>query len=141
MAKIGIREIKIVHHENVPAVFFDKSGLHPIPYVDFLNIRFVQDTAVLTDEEVEDDNGVYHNINLTFSIRADFDFERWNLKKYKSRPLVILVETVDGKNYCIGSHKMPAYITTNTNYNKIDTREIVVTCSYKNINGLIDMEI
>lgn len=141
MAKIGIKKIMIAHHEDIPDVFFDKSGLHPIPNVDFRNINFVQDTAALTDEEVEDDNGFYHNINITFSIRVDFDYWRLALKKYKSRPLVILVKTVDGNSYCIGSHKKPAYATTNTNYNKTTTREIVVSCSYKNINGLCEQEI
>lgn len=135
MAKIGIKKIKIVEKKHVPDVFFDKSGLLDIPQVDFTDLTFVQDSASLTDELIEDDNGFLHKINLTFSMRNKLS----SIKSFENKPVVIMVCTVDGCKYIIGSKNTPAYITTNKNYNKLSVNEITVNCDYQSLYGLIEM--
>ena len=135
MAKIGIKKIMIAHHEDVPDVFFDKSGLHPIPNVDFRNINFVQDSASLTDELIEDDNGFFHKINLTFSIRCNPK----QIKPFENKPVVIMVNAVDGCNYIIGGKNTPIYITTNRNYSKLSVNEITISCNYQSLDGLTEI--
>ncbi len=134
MAKIGIKKIKIVEKKHVPDVFFDKSGLLEIPQVDFNDITFVQDSASLTDE-LEDDNGFLHKINLTFSMRNKLS----SIKSFENKPVVIMVCAVDGCKYIIGGKNTPAYITTNKNYNKLSVNEITVNCDYQSLYGLTEM--
>lgn len=135
MAKIGIKKIKIVEKKHVPDVFLDKSGLLEIPQVDFNDITFVQDSASLTDELTEDDNGFLHKINLTFSMRNKLS----SIKSFENKPVVIMVCTVDGYKYIIGGKNTPAYITTKKKYNKLSVNEITVNCDYQSLYGLIEM--
>ena len=127
MAKIGIKKIKIVEKKHVPDVFFDKSGLLDLPQVDFNDITFVQDSASLTDELTEDDNGFLHKINLTFSMRKKLSF----IKSFENKPVVIMVCTVDGCKYIIGGKNTPAYITTNKNYNKLLQKSVTYLMCYR----------
>ena len=135
MAKIGIKKLKIVEKKHVPAVFFDKSGLLDIPQVDFTDLTFVQDSASLTDELIEDDNGFFHKINLTFSIRCNPK----QIKPFENKPVVIMVNAVDGCNYIIGGKNTPIYITTNRNYSKLSVNEITISCNYQSLYGLTEM--
>lgn len=140
MAKIGIRKIKIAKKGEVSDSFFDSSGLVVQPYNKFTEINFVQDSAALSDETVDDENGTYHVVSLDFVTRSDFDEWRPLIRTYIEIPVVILVESIDGCNYVIGTNKAPAYITVNNSYKKIDSREIHTTCNYRNKYGLLEVK-
>ena len=111
MAKIGIRKIKIAKKGEVSDSFFDSSGLFVQPYQKFTEINFVQNSATLSDETVDDENGTYHIINLDFATRSNLDEWKPLIRSYIEIPVVILVESIDGSNYVIGTNKAPAYIT------------------------------
>ena len=139
MAKIGIRKIRITKKGEVSDSFFDSSGLVAQPYLKFTEINFVQDSATLSDETVDDENGTYHVINLDFATRSELDEWKPLIRSFIEIPVVILVESVDGCNYVIGTNKAPAYITVNNSYKKIDSREVLTSCNYKNKNGLLEV--
>lgn len=141
MAKIGIRKIEIAKKGDVSDSFFDQSGLVKYPYNKFTKINFVQESATLSDETVDDDNGTYHVINLDFATRASLDEWKPLIRSYIEIPVVILVESIDGNNYVIGSNKAPAYITVNNSYKKIDTRELFTTCAYRSKYGLLEVKL
>lgn len=140
MAKIGIKKIMIAKRGNVSESFFDTSGLMPKPFHQFNEIEFVQNSASLTDEIIDDENGTYHIINLDFSTRKDLDHWKNYINSFIEIPVIILVVSVDGNNYVIGSNKAPAYITVNNKYQRIDSRELYTTCTYKNKNGLLTVK-
>ena len=139
MAKIGIRKIEIAKKGDVSDSFFDQSELVNYPYKKFAKVNFVQESAILTDETIDDDNGTYHVINLDFATRASLDEWKPLIKSYIEIPVIILIESIDGNNYVIGSNKAPAYITVNNTYKKIDTRELFTTCTYKSKYGLVEV--
>ena len=139
MAKIGIKKIMIAKRGNVSESFFDTSGLMPKPFHQFNEIEFVQNSASLTDEIIDDENGTYHVINLEFSTRKSLNHWKTYIDSFIEIPVIILVISVDGNNYVIGSNKAPAYITVNNKYQRIDSRELHTTCIYKNKNGLLSV--
>jgi len=141
MAKIGIRKIKIAKKGEVSDSFFDTSGLAALPFNKFNEIEFVQSSASLTDEIIDDENGTYHVINLDFSTRKELNHWKALISSFIEIPVIILVISVDGNNYVIGSNKAPAYITTHNKYQKIDSRELHISCIYKNKSGLQSVSI
>lgn len=141
MAKIGIRKIKIAKKGEVSDSFFDSSGLFVQPYQKFTEINFVQNSATLSDETVDDENGTYHIINLDFATRSNLDEWKPLIRSYIEIPVVILVESIDGSNYVIGTNKAPAYITVNNSYKRVDSRELHTSCVYKNKNGLLEAKL
>lgn len=139
MAKIGIRKIEIAKKGDVSDSFFDQSGLVVFPYKKFTEINFVQESATLSDETIDDDNGTYHIINLDFATRSSLDEWKPIIKSFIEIPVVILIESIDGDNYVIGTNKTPAYITVDNRYKKIDTREVFTRCTYKSKYGLLEV--
>lgn len=137
MTKIGIKKIMIAKKGDVSDSFFDCSGLSSHPFNRFNEIEFVQSSASLTDEIIDDENGTYHIINLDFSTRKALNHWKAYINSFIEIPVIILVISVDGNNYVIGSNKAPAYITVNNKYQRIDSRELHTTCTYKNKNGLL----
>lgn len=141
MTKTGIRKIKIAKKNEVADSFFDKTEKPDIIPAIFHELDFVQDSAVLTDEETEDDNGFFHDITLSFVIRADFNHWRKIMDSYTNTPVIILIIAVNGDTYTIGTRNAPAFVTTRMNYDKIAACGLSVSCSYKNTQGLFEVEI
>lgn len=138
MAKIGIRKIKIAKKSEVPDTYFDRSGLIDHPEVNFLNIDFVQNSASLSDVIEDDENGTYHNINLTFSVRLKHKVWLNKLQSYINKPVVIMIDAVDGCSYIIGGLDSIVQLKSQNKYSRFDVKELIITCDYQNINGLID---
>lgn len=138
MSKIGIKSIKIAHKGMVADSFFDQTGNYNANSVfrRFTDIPFVQDTAVLDHETADDENGIHHTIAIDFTSRANFDATRQLIESFVDRPIIILVEAVDGNNYIIGDNNVPAHISQQDGYKKLSTREINVSVEYKNTDGL-----
>lgn len=138
MSKIGVKNIRFAHKGMIADSFFDKTGSYNMQniYSKFSEIAFVQDTAVLSDDTVVDDNGLYHNIALDFAIRSDYVQNNNILTKFLDVPIIVMVKAVDGNNYVIGNNQSPAYIRKKSSYNALSLREHQVSLEYISIDGL-----
>lgn len=138
MIKIGVSNIKFAHKGMVADTFFDQTETY-LPhevFKRFSDIEFVQDTAVLTDETVVDDNGLYHRITLDFSVRKDYVQNDDILSRFIDMPVVVLVKTVDGCNYVIGNNQSPAYISKKSGYKALSSREHQISLDHISLDGL-----
>lgn len=140
MLKIGVKKIGFSKKGRLSNQVFNRSNVQPLlPAVNSVAyIDFVQESAVLTDESVDDEKGVYHKITLDFTIRGDIDDNLDKIENYVGKPVVITVLAVDGNYYIIGSNKEPAYITKRNSYNGLKDRNAQITCEYINLNGLLE---
>lgn len=137
MAKIGIRKIKIAKKSEVPDTFFDKTGLLESPQVNFIKINFVQDSASFIDEDTSDENGISHSIKLTFTTRCRSQMK--DLARFLNKPVIIMIDAVDGCRYIIGGKDTPAYLTLISKYDRLSVREWTYSCNYRNLNGLSEV--
>ena len=138
MLKIGVKKIGFVKKGRLSDSIFDRTNdLTFFNTSQFIFISFVQDSAVLTDETVDDDKGVYHRITVDFTTRQDLDEERQKIESFIGKPIIILVLTVDGSYYLIGNNDEPAYITHRDTYNRLQDRNVQTTCEYINLDGLV----
>ena len=142
MFKIGVKKIGFSKKGRLSNSIFDRTNNVPmvpmgssVQYIDF-----VQDSAVLTDETVDDEKGVYHRITLDFTIRRDIDDNRDKIENYIGKPVVISLMAVDGNYYIIGTNDEPAYITHRDSYNRLQDRNVQITCEYVNLDGLQDVD-
>lgn len=138
MIKIGVSNIKFAHKGMVADTFFDQTDTY-LPhevFKRFSDIEFVQDTAVLTDETVVDDNGLHHIITLDFSVRKDYVQNDDILSRFTAMPVVVLAKAVDGCNYVIGNNQSPAYIKKKSGYKGLSLREHQLSLEYMSLDGL-----
>ena len=142
MSKIGVKKIGFVKKGRLSDSFFDRTSQSSKSVLRvFTDINFVQNTALLVDETVDDEKGVYHKITLDFTTRQDLDDNREIIESYIGKPVILLVNSVDGHYYIIGSNDEPAYLTYRDSYNKLDDRNIQTSCSYINLDGLFEPDL
>lgn len=138
MVKIGLKKISFAQKGMVSDSFFDKTGTY-LPqhiYKNFSEIAFVQDTAILSDETSVNENGSIHTINIDFSIRRDFIQNNDFISMFVGRPIIVMVEAVDGEKYVIGSNHSPAFVSKKSIYNGLTLRELQLSIEYLSIEGL-----
>ena len=140
--KIGVKEIGFVNKGRLSDMVFDRTS--ESVYLDkrhFTFISFAQESALLTDETVDDDKGVYHRITLDFTTRKAIDNEREKIGMLIGKPIIILIQAVDGNYYMIGDNDSPAYITRSDTYNRLTDRNVQTACEYLNLDGLFQVNI
>lgn len=140
MLKIGVKKIGFVKKGRLSDTCFDRAADSLIDPIVFSNISFVQDSALLTDETVDDDKGVYHRITLEFTTRQNLETAQQLIENYIGKPIIILVQAVDGNNYLIGNNYEPAYITHRDSYNRLQDRNVQTSCEYINLEGLFEVD-
>lgn len=111
---------------SIPDIYID--GSHWFKAID-------QDNSSLTEELIIDESGKYYEVQLPFVIRqvADIDLA----KKYQGRPVVVIVVTVDGSRYSIGTKSYPAYLTPSNRYDGRNTREMAMEVIYRSKTSVL----
>lgn len=140
MFKIGVKKIGFVKKGRLSDTSFDRAADSLIDPRVFSNISFVQDSALLTDETVDDDKGTYHRITLEFTTRQNLETAQQLIEDYIGKPIIILVQAVDGKSYLIGNNNEPAYITHRNSYNRLKDRNVQTSSEYINLEGLFEVD-
>ena len=103
---------------SIPDVYID--GIERFRSID-------QDQASITEELVDDENGMHYHQQVVFTVRTKYD--RDLAKRFERRPVVLHVWTVDGDHYVIGTKTYPAYLNPVKTKSR-DTVESAFTVEY-----------
>ena len=94
-----------------------------------------QSNTSLIENLIDDDSGMYYEVQLPFVVRKDVDIKL--AKKYEGRPVVIYAWAVDGNRYTIGSKEYPTCLITSNRYSGMDTRERAFEVNYRSSTSLL----
>ena len=140
MNKIGIYRIGFKEQNEVNDVWVEQEQQERgIPVITIDGVRrfksIDQKNTTLTEELIDDENGIRYEVQLPFVVRKEEDVELAD--KYSGRPVVMYVWAVDGHLYKIGSKLYPAYMITSNKYQGLDTREMAVNVYYESLTKLL----
>lgn len=137
--KIGFKEINEVTDQWSQQQEGQQQEERAIPEMQLQGTHWFksidQTNTTLIENLVEDDSGMYYEVQLPFVVRKDVDIKL--AKKYEGRPVVIYVDAVDGNRYTIGSKEYPTYLITSNRYSAMDTREVAFEVNYKSSTSLL----
>lgn len=94
-----------------------------------------QDSATLTQNLQDDENGQYYDIDLAFTVRTEADIKL--AKKYERRPLVMTVLAIDGNKYTIGEKDYPVMLLTENRYDGRNTREMACSVHFQSSKAIL----
>lgn len=138
MPKIGVKQIAFVEQNKIddgweqlePGVVINDRGNNQIAFSSI-----DQEDASISEKQTKDENGIYYETKLEFTVRKPADVSLAN--RYSRRPVVVYVSTVDGNQYVIGTASDPVHMIVENKYNGLRSRELTVELSYKTTTGIL----
>lgn len=138
MNKIGIKKIGYTKRGSLSDTFFNRGGNQKPMFQSFVDIPdFVEDTAFLSEESIDDDKGLSFKIVLNFTIRKNIAVVKDTVKALLGKPLIFAITGIDNVNYVIGTNDYPAYLSTDDVYDGMNVKELICSVEYINLDGLL----
>jgi len=139
MVKVGLLKIGFIERDQVNAIYINPNASQNQQQVNDRgavdNVQWLknidQQNSSISEEFETDERGAQYSVSVDFVVRTEKDITL--TKRFIRRPIVLYVQTVDGRQITVGTVEYPAFLKTANKYRAVSSRELSCELEYKSL--------